>query len=286
MISTHKTQVYIQWMPYSFVWLYLIKYVFTCSIFVDSNTKRFLSVLVVFGKHFVFTKTENFKNSVALFRLSQVTCHSRVLVGRFWRLVRKWKVQSQGVHRDFRGSARDSLASETSSCEKNLANFFQNFWLEVFGDWKLAIVWRLSSVAKIAWFAKRSFFFFFNTNLKKSLNFFFSCILWLFIFWSHFQYFNTTVVNSKIFHYFVTIFSIFKERYGFCPLLFIFHSYCLFLMDFVLFMIFVYLLTVFGYLIVWCLHCVFFGGYILIYSILCQHWVINVTHCHFLVIPT
>ena len=56
LISTHNTQVYVQWMPYSFVWLNLIKCVFTCSIFVDSNTKRFLSVLVVFGKYFVLSK--------------------------------------------------------------------------------------------------------------------------------------------------------------------------------------------------------------------------------------
>ena len=67
LISIHNTQVYVQWMLYSFVWLYLIKCVFTCSIFVDSNTKWFLSVLGVFGKYFVFTKTEIFKNSVALF---------------------------------------------------------------------------------------------------------------------------------------------------------------------------------------------------------------------------
>ena len=67
LIATHNTQVYVQWMPYSFVWLYSIKYVFTCSIFIDSNTKRFLSVLGVFGKYFVFTITENFKNSVTLF---------------------------------------------------------------------------------------------------------------------------------------------------------------------------------------------------------------------------
>ena len=67
LISTHNTQVYVQWMLYSFVWLYLIKCVFTCSIFVDSNTKWFLSVLGVFGKYFVFTKTEIFKNSVTLF---------------------------------------------------------------------------------------------------------------------------------------------------------------------------------------------------------------------------
>ena len=67
LISTRNTKVYVQWMLYSFVWLYLIKCVFTCSIFVDSNTNFFLSVLGVFWKYFVFTKTENFKNSVDLF---------------------------------------------------------------------------------------------------------------------------------------------------------------------------------------------------------------------------
>ena len=61
LISTHNTQVYVQWMLYSFVWLYLIKCVFTCSIFADSNTKIFFSVLGVFGKYFVFTKTEKFQ---------------------------------------------------------------------------------------------------------------------------------------------------------------------------------------------------------------------------------
>ena len=86
-------------MPYSFVWLYLIKCVFTCSIFLDSNIKRFLSV---FGKYFVFTKTEKF--------------------------------------------------------QKQCCPTF----------------WPLTSVAKIARFAKRSFFFFFfNIVLKKGLNFFF-----------------------------------------------------------------------------------------------------------------
>ena len=74
LISTHNTQVYVQWMSYSFVWLYLIKCVFTCLIFVYSNTKRFLSVLGVFGKYIFFTKTEKFKNSVALFW--QLSCGS------------------------------------------------------------------------------------------------------------------------------------------------------------------------------------------------------------------
>ena len=85
LISTYNTQVYGQWMPYSFAWLYLIKCVFICSIFVDSNTKIFLSVLGVFGKYFVFTKTENFKNSVTLFwRLSHRSSKSHATVASLW----------------------------------------------------------------------------------------------------------------------------------------------------------------------------------------------------------
>ena len=66
-------------------------------------------------------------------RVIQVACHSHELVGRFWRLVREWKVQSRRVHRDFCDSARDSLASETSNHEKHLANFFKTFGLKYFG---------------------------------------------------------------------------------------------------------------------------------------------------------
>ena len=131
-------------MPYSFVWLYLIKCVFTYSIFVDSNTRRFLSVLGVFGKYFVFTKTEKFQKQccpvlATQSQVIQVACHNRELAGRFWQLVREWEVQLQGVYRDFRGSAYDSLTSETSSREKHLANFFKSFGLKCFGgcpsDW-------------------------------------------------------------------------------------------------------------------------------------------------------
>ena len=56
-----------------------------------------------------------------------------------WRLVRGWKVQSRRVHRDFHGSVRYSLASGTSSREKNLENFFKSFLSSVLvagpGDW-------------------------------------------------------------------------------------------------------------------------------------------------------
>ena len=136
LISTHNIQVYVQWMPYSFVWLYLLKCVFTCSIFVDSNTKRFLSVLGVFGKYFVFTKIENFQKQccpvlVTQSRVIQVACYSRELTCWFWRLVREWKVQSRGVHRDFCGSARDSFAGRPSNREKHWEIFFSILSLSV-----------------------------------------------------------------------------------------------------------------------------------------------------------
>ena len=138
LISTHNTQVYIQWMPYLFVWLYLLKCVFTCSIFDDSNTKRFLSVLGVFEKYFVFTKTEKFQKQwcpvlATQSRVIQVTKFSRELMCQFWQLVCEWKVQSWGLHKDFRGSARDSLADRPSSREKHLEIFFHNPVIKCFG---------------------------------------------------------------------------------------------------------------------------------------------------------
>ena len=83
----------------------------------------------MFLESILFLKTENFKNHfcpvlATQSQVSQVAYHSRELAGHFWRLVHEWKVQSRGVHRDFRGSVRGSLASKTSSCEKHLAKFF------------------------------------------------------------------------------------------------------------------------------------------------------------------
>ena len=139
-----------------------------------SNTKRFLSVLVVFGKYFVFTKIVKIsKNSVALFwRLSRGLVQSHAPVasphkdfsrltgesmsqsrkilriffknlgfyvsrGSIWRLVCRWKVQSRGVHRDFPSSPRDSLAGRLSSCEKQrkfLKFLVSRFLTACFGD--------------------------------------------------------------------------------------------------------------------------------------------------------
>ena len=60
-----------------------------------------------------------------------VACHSRELAGQFWQLVCEWKIQSRGLHRDFHGSARDSLAGRPSSREKHLENFFKILSLSV-----------------------------------------------------------------------------------------------------------------------------------------------------------
>ena len=176
--------------------------------------------------------------------VSQVACHSRELAGLYWRLVRKWKVQSQRVHRDFRSSARDSLASETSSRKKHLEIFSKLLaWSVLAGVSGDSLATYLSRENRV--FRKMSSF---STLFSKRVLICLSCILWLFTFWSYFQYFKITVVISKIFHHFVTILSIFKKRYGFCPLLFICYHFVTILMDFVFYLVFVYLLPVFDYL--------------------------------------
>ena len=54
------------------------------------------------------------------------------------RLVRGWRFQSQGVHRDFHGLPRDSLTGRTSSREKHLDKFFKicvlSVWVTDLGD--------------------------------------------------------------------------------------------------------------------------------------------------------
>ena len=113
-----------------------MKCVFTCSIFVNSSTKRFLSVLGVFGKYFCLKNLKISKNQfcpvlAALSRVCQVASLSRIFAGHFWRLVREWKVQSRGSLRDFRGLARDLLAGRPSSREKHLEKFFKLLSLSV-----------------------------------------------------------------------------------------------------------------------------------------------------------
>ena len=140
LISTHNTQVYVQWMPYSFVWLYFIKCVFTCLIFVDSKTKGFLSVLGVFGKYFVFTKTENFQKIVLPYFGDSVTGHpSRILQPRARGLVLATCLQVKGPAT--KGTQRFSQLSSRLPREwdfqsrKTLSKIFKSLGLKCFGGW-------------------------------------------------------------------------------------------------------------------------------------------------------
>ena len=119
----------------------------------DSNTKGFLSVLVVFGKYFVLTKPENFKNSVAL----------------FWRLSRG----SDKLHATIASSRvgfGDLFVSGRSSREKHLANFSKLLaWSVLAGETGDCLATYLSCENRVV--CKKKLFF--NTVLKKALNFFF-----------------------------------------------------------------------------------------------------------------
>ena len=145
LISTHNTQVYVQWMPFSFVWLYLIKCVFTCSIFVDSNTKRFLSVLGVFGKYSVLQKLKNFKNNVALFwwlNRGSSKSHATAVSSRvgFGDLFASERSSREGYTEIF-AAQRATPSRVRLPIAKNTEQNFQIFWLEVF--WRVS--WRLTS---------------------------------------------------------------------------------------------------------------------------------------------
>ena len=155
-----------------------MKCVLTCLIFVDSSTKRFLSVLGIFGKYFVL-KNWNFKNHFCPIlatqsRVSQVAHHSRELTGQFWQLVCEWKVQSWGVHRDFRGSARGFVASKTSSREKHLEKFSKLLsWSVLAGGSDDFLATYLSREKRVFCIMRAVFKIFFS---------FPSNFLWLFIF--------------------------------------------------------------------------------------------------------
>ena len=132
-------------------------------------------------------------------RVIQVACYSRELAGRFWRLVSKWKVQSWGVHRDFHGSACDSLASETSSREKHLANFSKSLGLKCFGG----CPWQLVSVVKNTCFA-------FQRQFLKLFQFFpriFVTVHYL----PHFSL-NWNWLKHSVSHFSNSIFASFKKK--------------------------------------------------------------------------
>ena len=100
-------------------------------------------------------------------RVSQVACHSCEIAGLFWRPVCKWKVQSRGIYRDFRGSARDSLTSETSSGEKHLEKFSKlltwSVLVGVFGDY---LATYLSREKRVFCIVRAVFKIFFSFSLE------------------------------------------------------------------------------------------------------------------------
>ena len=110
LIFTRNTHVYVQWMPYSFVWLYLIKCVFTCSIFVDQSQKDF-ECFSCFLKVLCFYKNcqKISKNCIAL----------------FWQLSRM--PQSWVHNRDFSRLIGNSLAGKCFNHEKYL-EYFSKIW--------------------------------------------------------------------------------------------------------------------------------------------------------------
>ena len=85
----------------------------------------------MFLESILFLKSVNFKNSFLPCFGDSVAGLSREFADQFWRLVHEWKVQSQGLLRDFRGSARDSLVGRPSSREKHLENLFKILSLSV-----------------------------------------------------------------------------------------------------------------------------------------------------------
>ena len=116
-------------------------------------------------------------------RVSQVTCHSRELADQFRRLVREWKVQSWGVHRDFRGSTRDSLVSETSSRGKHLEIFSKLLaWSVLAGVSSDYLATYLSHEKRVFCTMRAVFKIFFS---------FLSNFLWLFIVFSIWNFSNT-----------------------------------------------------------------------------------------------
>ena len=120
-----------------------------------------------------FTKTEKFQKQccpvlATQSRVIQVACYNRELAGWFWRLIREWKVQSREIHRDFHGSAHDSLSGRLSSREKHL-KFFPQLCLWVF--WWLTLATCFSHEKRVFCVSKTVFL----KNFSFSLDF-----LWLF----------------------------------------------------------------------------------------------------------
>ena len=131
--------------------LCLINAIFICVIVLDEMCFHMLNlcyfkhkkIFVCFSWFWKVFCLKNLKISKIQFclvlaaqsRVCQAASLSRIFAGHFWWLVREWKVQSRGSLRDFRGSARDSLAGRPSSREKHLEKFFKILFLSALAAW-------------------------------------------------------------------------------------------------------------------------------------------------------
>ena len=115
LVPIYIRHVYAQWMPYLFVWLYLVKYVAHAQLYVDQTQKKRKekkkSVLIVFGKCFCF---ENFQNFQKLCNLVLVTC----LAGQANRMPQS-QAYTEGFH--------NSPVGQSPSGEKDL-EIFPKIW--------------------------------------------------------------------------------------------------------------------------------------------------------------
>ena len=104
LVPTHITHVYVQWMFYSFVWLYLINCVVHTQSYVDQTQKYFWVFLVAFGKCFV----------LKIFRKTKFFCTLFLQLTLVGQANRKTPIVS------LLRSSRDSLASQSPSRKKYL----------------------------------------------------------------------------------------------------------------------------------------------------------------------
>ena len=114
LVPTHITHVYVQWMPYSFVWLYFIKCVVHTQTNVDQTKKYFWVFSAVFGKCFCFVFfSENPKICATL----------------FWQLTLMGQASRETSVASLLRSSHDSLASQAPSREKDLEKFQKSWFL-------------------------------------------------------------------------------------------------------------------------------------------------------------
>ena len=111
LIPTHITHVYVQWMSYSFVWLFFIKCVAHAQLYVD-QTQKIFECFNCFWKVFCFEKCQKFQK---LWHLVLATC----LAGQASCMPQSWAC-TEGFC--------DSLAGQSPSREKDL-EIFSKIWV-------------------------------------------------------------------------------------------------------------------------------------------------------------